>query len=88
MSRRKARFLARHETSLLVSEYRETKYIELGIERYSWSTSMDTKVRDTHKKLHGKIYYFKYPPVVNKKGDRKGHGKDFGCRCIPRAIVD
>ena len=88
VSRRKAKFLASHETSLLLSEYRETRYIELGLERYKWSTSNDTKVRDTHRKLNGKIFFFKHPPVVNKKGDRKNPGKDFRCRCIPMVIVE
>jgi len=45
-SKAKAKFLARQETSLLMSNLRETRYKESGITRYKWSTSHDGRVRD------------------------------------------
>ena len=88
VSRRKAKFLARQETSLLVSKYRETNYTSLGLTRYVWMTSHDERVRESHKVLNGKIFFFGEPPVINSNGDRRGPGEDYGCRCVVKAIVD
>lgn len=83
----KAKFLANQETSLLVAKYRKSTYTRAGITKYKWSTSHDARVRETHKELDGKIFSFDNPPIVNKKGERKNPGEDFGCRCIPIPII-
>lgn len=83
----KAKFLANQETSLLVAKYRKSTYTRAGITKYKWSTSHDARVRPLHKDLDGQIFSFDNPPIVNKKGERKNPGEDFGCRCIPIAII-
>lgn len=76
----KAKFLARQETSLLLSKYSEQRYKDAGITKYRWSTSHDIRVRHDHKELDGKIISFDNPPVVDVKTGRKAHaGEDFGC---------
>lgn len=81
-SKAKAKFLARQETSLLMSKYRETRYSALGIEEYKWSTSHDERVRHDHKILDNKVFRFDEPPVTNRKtGARNNPGEDFNCRC-------
>ena len=87
VSERKALFLAKQETSLLMSKYRETRYKEVGLNEYIWSTSQDSRVRPDHRKLNRKSFSFDSPPVVNEKGDKKNPGEDFGCRCVPKAII-
>lgn len=88
-SQRKARFLARQETSLLMAKFRETRYRCVGITRYRWSTSHDERVRHDHKHLNGKIFSWDNPPVTNlKTGARNNPGEDFGCRCIAIALVE
>lgn len=89
VSKRKARFLARQETSLLLSKFRETRYRSIGADRYRWSTSHDERVRHDHKDLNGKIFSWDLPPVTNRKtGARNNPGEDFGCRCVAIAIFD
>lgn len=89
VSQRKARFLARQETSLLLSKFRETRYRDIGAERYRWSTSNDERVRHDHKDLDGKIFRWDMPPVTNRKtGQRNNPGEDFGCRCVAIAMFD
>lgn len=89
VSRAKARFLARQETSLLLSKFRETRYSDVGVQRYKWSTSHDERVRSDHKHLNGKIFSFSEPPVTNKDtGARNNPGEDFGCRCVAIGIVE
>lgn len=88
VSKNKARFLARQETSLLMSKFHETRYHEVGIDEYRWSTAKDERVRTDHKHLDKKIFRFDSPPVTNEKtGARNNPGEDFGCRCIAIPIV-
>jgi SPP1 gp7 family putative phage head morphogenesis protein len=89
VSQRKAKFLARQETSLLMSKFRETRYRDIGANRYRWSTSHDERVRHDHHDLNGKIYSWDDPPVTNRKtGARNNPGEDFGCRCVAIALVE
>jgi SPP1 gp7 family putative phage head morphogenesis protein len=83
VTRNRAKFLSRQETSLLVSKYREENYREAGIVYYRWSTSNDQRVRHDHRELNGNIFRFDEPPVVDQKSGRRGNpGEDFSCRCI------
>lgn len=87
ITRNRAKFIANQETSLLTAKLNEMRLKEVGITHYKWSSSHDERVRDTHKDLDGKIFSFDDPPIVNKKGDRKNPGEDFGCRCRAIGVV-
>ena len=85
---RKARFLAKQETSLLTSKYREIRYTENGINYYTWSTSHDERVRKRHRELNGKIFRFDHPPVVDIHHMRRANpGEDFNCRCVAIPVI-
>jgi SPP1 gp7 family putative phage head morphogenesis protein len=89
VSQRKARFLARQETSLLMSKFRETRYKSAGSNRYKWSGSMDQRERQDHKDLEGTVVYWDSPPVTDKKSGARNHaGEDYGCRCVAIPIFD
>jgi SPP1 gp7 family putative phage head morphogenesis protein len=94
MTQRHARFIAKQETSLLTAAYRETRYEEIGIKEYIWSTSHDERVRpapwvhgksrsNNHRILDGRKFRFDKPPIVDTAKNRTANpGQDFGCRCI------
>ncbi len=83
VSKRKARFLARQETSLLVSAYRQTRYQDAGIDGYRWSSSHDSRVRPDHAKLSGRIFTWDTPPITDSTTGARNHpGQDFNCRCV------
>lgn len=88
MSHSKAKFLARQETALLMSQFREERYKSAGVRRYRWSTSGDQRVRPYHKRLNGQIFSWDNPPIVDAYGHRAHPGQDFGCRCIAIPIID
>lgn len=89
VSKDKAKFLARQETSLLMSKFRETRYDSIGVRQYRWSTSHDQRVRHDHKELNGKVFSFDAPPVTNKAtGARNNPGEDFGCRCVAIGLIN
>jgi SPP1 gp7 family putative phage head morphogenesis protein len=88
VTKRKARFLARQETSLLVSKYREARYTEAGLKEYKWSTSHDERVRPDHKVLDKRHFSWDSPPVVDTAtGRRANPGEDFGCRCVAIPVL-
>ena len=88
VSLNKAKFLARQETSLLMSQYREERYKSAGVQKYRWITAGDVRVRGYHKRLNGKIFTWDNPPVVDATGHRAHPGQDYNCRCICVPIVD
>jgi SPP1 gp7 family putative phage head morphogenesis protein len=93
VSANKAKFLARQETSLLMSKFKEVRYADSGVQEYRWGCVAGTKshpVRLWHKALEGKIFRWDDPPVTSKPGDpvrRNNPGEDFNCRCFARPIV-
>lgn len=85
ISKNKADFLARQETSLLMSHFREERYKSVGVQKYRWSTAGDNRVRPEHKALNGRIFTWDNPPLETGE---KHPGEDFGCRCIAIPIID
>lgn len=89
VSTRKAKFLARQETALLMAKFQETRYRDIGIEKYRWSSAHDKRVRHDHNELDGKVFRFDSPPVSNRKtGARNNPGEDFECRCVAVPVFD
>ena len=88
-SQSKAKFLARQETSLLVSNFREQRYKSLGINKYMWSATKDNRTRPLHRELNGKIFTWDNPPVIDERTGQRGHpGMTFGCRCTAIPLLD
>lgn len=94
----KAKFLARQETHLLLSTFKQVRYQEAGVNEYRWQCVKmphDTSprehtlgnVRYYHGQLDGKIFSWDNPPVVDSNGNRKHPGTDWNCRCFPIPLV-
>lgn len=86
VSQRKAKFLARNESSIAVTEYLSAKYQEEGFQEFKWITNMDGRERKLHKELNGKIFRFDNPPIIyvdEKRGivQRGLPGETYNCRC-------
>ena len=82
VSQSKAKFLARNESKLAVTEYLKAKYQAEGSEEFIWYTSNDERVRDDHKELNHKTFRYDDPPIIDKRTGRRGlPGEDYGCRC-------
>ena len=89
----KAKFLARQETSLLLTKFKETRYTDSGVDEYIWGCvagSRNHQVRPWHKALEGKKFRWDDPPITSKPGDpvkRNNPGQDFNCRCFAKPVV-
>ena len=101
ISYRRANFIAKQETSLLVSQYREQRYTHAGLKRYKWLTSEDARVRpnlearktghtaNNHRILNGRIFSWDEPPIVDSATGRRCHpGMDYGCRCLAIPVIE
>lgn len=74
---RKAKFLARQETSLLVTKMKEIRYQDAGINEYKWRCVSGTPqhpTRKRHKALSsmsdkGKVFQFTRPPNTAEEGN-------------------
>jgi SPP1 gp7 family putative phage head morphogenesis protein len=92
----KAKFLARQETSLLMTTFKESRYQEAGIHQYKWKCVTGTKqhpVRPMHKELNdrsnkGEIFRFDSPPVDDPNGARHNPGMNYNCRCVAIPQID
>lgn len=87
VSERKAQFLARQETSLVLSTYREGRYKDEGITEYEWQTAGDSRVRTVHQHLNHKIFTWDNPPIIDEMGHRGTPGESFNCRCVACPII-
>lgn len=98
VSQRKAKFLARQESNLMTTKYKQTRYESAGIDEYKWRCVNNPK--DTHYGEHipgnvryfhglndGKVFRWDTGAVVNENGERKNPGQDYNCRCIGVPIV-
>jgi SPP1 gp7 family putative phage head morphogenesis protein len=92
---RKAKFLARQETALLMTKFTETRYQDSGIHEYKWRCVKGTPlhpVRPMHQELNdrsnkGEIFRFDQPPVDSPDGSRHNPGQNYNCRCMAIPVI-
>lgn len=98
VSQRKAKFLARQETSLLMTKFKQVRYQAAGSNEYIWgcvkmphqhrgAKYKPGDVRYYHGLNEGKTFKWSEGAVVNANGEKKNPGQDYGCRCFARPIV-
>lgn len=92
ISKDKAKFLARQETTLLTSTVRDSRYQGAGVIKFRWSATGgkegDGRTRMLHRLHHGKIYFYSSPPIIDERtGERGTPGKAYGCRCGAVPII-
>ena len=88
VSDRKAKFLARQETKLLVAEYRKNRFKQEGVTTYRWSTVLDGRERELHKQLNGRIFSWDEPPIIDATtGERGNPGEAYNCRCSAIPVI-
>lgn len=89
VSKERAKFIATQETRLFTTQFKKEQYKEVGLNKYKWSVTRDSKLRDSHRHLANSIQTWDNAPVVDPKTGRRAHaGADFNCRCVAIPIVD
>jgi SPP1 gp7 family putative phage head morphogenesis protein len=90
VSVRKAKFLARQETMLMTTKFKQVRYESIGADWYVWrcvAGSPNHPVRPMHKKNDGKRFRWDTGAVINEQGEKKNPGQDYGCRCYAVPLV-
>ncbi len=88
VSQSKAEFLARQETALFTAKYRKERLGDIGVSNYKWSARSASLTRPDHWVLHGLIFSYESPPIVDRKSGRKGNpGEDYGCLCADIPVL-
>lgn len=97
VTRDHARFIARDQVSSLNASITRLQQKDAGCNYYRWSDSHDSRVRDCHHALNGKVFSWDDPPEMwyNTKsrgkvytGRRCHPGEDIACRCIAIPAYD
>ena len=89
ISARKAKFLARQETRLLVAEYTKNRMKQAGITRFRWRTVLDGRERPEHKALNGRIFSWSEPPIIDARTGETGYpSQAFNCRCWAEPVIE
>lgn len=86
-----ARLIARDQLAKLNSQLTQKQQQDAGVDEYTWSTSGDGRVRDTHRSLNKKRFRWDDPPVVTEPGKpiRRCHpGEDYQCRCVALPVFN
>lgn len=82
IGKNKAKFLAHNETSIMLASLKKSIYTEMGFTEFIWQTILDGRERPLHYKLHGKIFKFDNPPVIDERTGQTGlPGQTYNCRC-------
>ena len=88
IAERKAKFLAYNETAIMLAELKKVMYQEMGFTHFMWITNLDNRERPLHRELHGRIFRFDNPPVIDERTGQTGlPGETYNCRCQIRPIM-
>lgn len=76
------RRITRDQTNKMTGNLTQMRHQQIGLTHYMWSTSQDSRVRDEHRPLDGKIFTWDDPPPG-------GHpGEAIQCRCVALPMLD
>jgi len=77
----RAELIARDQVSKLNGDLTRLRQTEIGLSRYTWRTSLDERVRASHRANEGQVFSWNAPPSGT------GHPEqDFQCRCTAEPI--
>ncbi len=97
LTRRRAQLLARDQVATLNSQISKMQQQDAGCTKYRWSDSRDSRVRDCHHELNGKIFSWDDPPGMWYETKSRGRvytgrhchpGEDIACRCVAIPVFD
>jgi SPP1 gp7 family putative phage head morphogenesis protein len=78
----RAKLIGRDQVSKATGELNSIRQKEVGIDKYRWLTSGDSRVRSSHAENNGQVFEWGSPPST-------GHpGEDIQCRCVAIPIIN
>lgn len=83
----RAMLIARTEISTSASRLTEARAVFAGSEGYTWRTSRDADVRETHQEMEGVYVRWDAPPKTDKGLAPYHAGCGPNCRCYPDPVL-
>ena len=81
--------MARNESAIATTSYLEAKNKEEGMTEFRWHTNIDGRERPLHKELHGQIFRFDNPPIIDERTGEKGlPAQTYNCRCTFSPVIN
>ena len=81
---KRARLIARDQIGKLNGELTKARQQSIGVSHYIWRTSLDERVRPTHRALEGKEFAWNGKPQPPE-----GHpGEPINCRCYAEPVLE
>jgi SPP1 gp7 family putative phage head morphogenesis protein len=84
----RAKLIARDQINKFNGTLTMLRQQSLGVEKYTWSTARDERVRARHAALNGKVFSWKKAPVSGTSGERLHPGQPINCRCVAIPVLD
>jgi len=85
VSKSRANLIARTEVARTASTLTQVRAQAVGSTHYIWRTAGDSDVRDSHRKMNGKVVAWDDPPTLD---GLTGHaGALPNCRCYPEPVI-
>lgn len=79
----RAKLIARDQVNKFNGDMMKLRQVDAGVSRYTWRTSNDDRVRDTHEANADEVFFWDDPPAET------GHpGEDIQCRCYAEPVLD
>lgn len=86
VSKSRASLIARDQIGKVVGQMTRKRQQDAGVEQATWSTSLDERVRRTHREVEGRKYDLNGPGLL-VGGKRLFPGQDYQCRCSSIPVV-
>ncbi|TXN34019.1 phage head morphogenesis protein [Methylobacterium sp. WL19] len=86
VTKSRATLIARTEVSRTATELTKARAEYVGSTEFIWRTAGDGDVRDSHKRLNGKVFRWDAPPECDP-GHHALPGGIWNCRCYPEAVI-
>ena len=82
--RKRAKLIARDQIAEFNAQLNKVRQQQVGIEKATWSTAGDERVRPSHAALEGVEFRWDQPGPL----DGMFPGEDINCRCVARAVIE
>ncbi len=82
VSQSRAKLIARDQSGKYFGALTRARHESIGVEKYRWTTTGDSRVRGEHQARDGQIFTYKNPPSDGNPGE------PIRCRCVATPIFD
>lgn len=82
--------IARTEINKLHGQLSSYQQQEVGVEKYTWATAQDERVRPSHADLNGQVFTWDVndEPALGADGGPIIPGQEINCRCVSIPVFD